>query len=194
LDDHTIFRQGLARLLNSEPDMELKLAFGTVGEALIVVAAGLVDVVVLDVDLGPERGIDFLAQARANGFRGPVLLLTAGLSHNEEELMRQHGISAILTKDGSAQSLAAHIREATGLPPPTPTVSADAPEVLRFTSNEREVLRLAVEGLLNKEIAEELGCTESAVKARLRQLFHKTGARTRSQLVHIALEKYREYI
>lgn len=197
LDDHTIFRQGLARLLNAESDMELKLHCGTVGEALVAVATGLVDVVVLDVNLGAERGIDFLAQARANGFQGPVLVLTAGLSHHEEELMRRHGISGILGKDGSVDALAGRIREIAGLPQPPRTHGpggADETETRQFTLREVEVLRLVVEGLLNKEIAAELGCAETAVKARLRQLFHKTGARTRSQLVHIALEKYLDHI
>ncbi len=195
LDDHTIFREGLARLLNAEPDMEMKLHFGTVGEALMAVGARLIDVVVLDVNLGAERGIDFLAQARRNGFRGPVLVLTAGLSHHEEEVLRSHGISGILGKDGSVDTLAERIREVAGLPPPPRTEKAlsDA-EIRRFTLRELEVLRLVVEGLLNKEIAAELGCSEPAVKARLRQLFHKTGSRTRSELVHIALERFRDHI
>ena len=50
------------------------------------------------------------------------------------------------------------------------------------------------EGLTNKEIAERIGVSESSVKATLQQLFSKTGVRTRSQLVRIALEHYRDHI
>jgi two-component system nitrate/nitrite response regulator NarL len=54
------------------------------------------------------------------------------------------------------------------------------------------VLSFVFEGLANKQIADRLQISESAVKASLQQLFTKTGVRTRSQLVRIALEKYRD--
>jgi DNA-binding NarL/FixJ family response regulator len=61
----------------------------------------------------------------------------------------------------------------------------------RFTERDRQVLRGVFEGLANKEIAERLHVSESAIKASLQQLFSKTGVRTRSQLVRVALEHYR---
>jgi two-component system nitrate/nitrite response regulator NarL len=61
----------------------------------------------------------------------------------------------------------------------------------RFTERERQVLSGVFEGLANKEIAERIGASESSVKATLQQLFSKTGVRTRSQLVRIALEQYK---
>ncbi len=57
-----------------------------------------------------------------------------------------------------------------------------------LTTSERQVLQALFEGLTNKEIAAQLGVSESAVKATLQQLFQKTRVRTRSQLVRIALE------
>jgi DNA-binding NarL/FixJ family response regulator len=57
-----------------------------------------------------------------------------------------------------------------------------------LTEREQEVLHGLFEGLTNKEIAAQLGVSESAVKATLQQLFQKTHVRTRSQLVRIALE------
>jgi DNA-binding NarL/FixJ family response regulator len=59
-----------------------------------------------------------------------------------------------------------------------------------LTDREHEVLRGVFEGLGNKEIAARLGVSESSVKASLQNLFQKTGVRTRSQLVRIALERY----
>ncbi len=61
----------------------------------------------------------------------------------------------------------------------------------RFTERERQVFSYVFEGLINKEIAERIGVSESSVKATLQQLFSKTGVRTRSQLVRVALEQYR---
>jgi DNA-binding NarL/FixJ family response regulator len=57
-----------------------------------------------------------------------------------------------------------------------------------WTEREQQVLHGIFEGLANKEIGAKLGVSESAVKATLQQLFQKTGVRTRSQLVRVALE------
>jgi len=64
----------------------------------------------------------------------------------------------------------------------------------RFTERERQVLSYLFEGLINKEIAERIGVSESSVKATLQQFFSKTGVRTRSQLVRVALEQYRNQL
>ena len=65
---------------------------------------------------------------------------------------------------------------------------------VRFTKRERAVLSMVFEGLGNKQIGDRLQISESAVKACLQQLFAKTGVRTRSQLVRVALEQYRDQI
>jgi DNA-binding NarL/FixJ family response regulator len=57
------------------------------------------------------------------------------------------------------------------------------------TAREQQVLSRIFEGLSNKEIAGQLGVSEGAVKASIQQLFSKTGVRTRSQLVRVALER-----
>jgi two-component system sensor kinase FixL len=66
----------------------------------------------------------------------------------------------------------------------------------RITLNEREmdVLRLLVQGLINKEIASRLDISESAVKNTMQQLFAKTMVRTRSQLLRVAVENYRDLL
>jgi two-component system nitrate/nitrite response regulator NarL len=195
LDDHPIFRHGVARLLNGEPDLELNLHTGKVGEALLMLTAGRADIVLLDLDLGQERGVDFLAQARQNGFSGPVLVLTAGVSAAEEEVLRRYGIAGILRKDVSVDTLVEHIREAVGAPAVERIAAMPGrPPVKQLTGREAMVLRLVVEGRENKEVGAELGCTEAAVKGILQQLFHKTGTRMRSQLVRFALEHYRNQI
>ena len=70
--------------------------------------------------------MDLLALARRNGFHGPVLILTAGVSKSEEELLRRHGISGILRKDVSIDLLAAAIREAASGQPSVNANSAAA--------------------------------------------------------------------
>jgi two-component system, NarL family, nitrate/nitrite response regulator NarL len=63
-----------------------------------------------------------------------------------------------------------------------------------LNNRELKVLRLLVQGLANKEIAANLKISESAVKNALQQLFGKTAVRTRSQLVRVALERYRNLL
>jgi PAS domain S-box-containing protein len=64
----------------------------------------------------------------------------------------------------------------------------------QLSARETDVLRLLVQGLANKEIAARMEISESAVKNTLQQLFGKTGVRTRSQLVRVALEQYRNVL
>jgi PAS domain S-box-containing protein len=63
-----------------------------------------------------------------------------------------------------------------------------------LSSRETDVLRLLVQGLTNKEIGARMDISESAVKNTMQQLFGKTGVRTRSQLVRVALEEYRNVL
>ena len=96
-------------------------------------------------------------------------------------------------KEGATPKLAAIIaelsEEAEGASPHSPSV--EQRERLVFNARETEVLRLLVQGLANKEIAARMEISESAVKNAIQQLFAKTGVRTRSQLVRVALEEHR---
>ena len=92
-------------------------------------------------------------------------------------------------KEGATPKLAAIIADATVEDSEEHTPD-QAPATL-LTPREMDVLRLLVQGLANKEIAGRMEISESAVKNTLQQLFGKTGVRTRSQLVRVALEQYR---
>src|SRR5258707_1191397 len=116
IDDHKVLRQSIAKVLSAQPDLTL-MHCGSVGEGLLIVGSGQVDIVILDVDLGTERGTEFMELARRNGFKGPVLVLTAGVSESEKELLWQQGITGILMKDESKEKLTERIREAMGTQP-----------------------------------------------------------------------------
>jgi len=94
-------------------------------------------------------------------------------------------------KDGAGPKLAAIIGEITE---EASNPSPDDRERALLTDRESEVLRLLVQGLTNKEIAVRLEVSESTVKNILQQLFGKSGVRTRSQLVRVALETYRDLL
>lgn len=97
-------------------------------------------------------------------------------------------------KDGTRPKLAAIIGEINEESSPSNTSNAGDQERAQLTDRETEVLRFLVQGLTNKEIAVRLEVSESGVKNTLQQLFAKTGVRTRSQLVRVALEMYRDLL
>ena len=205
VDDHTLFRESVARLLAAEPDFEIAGHCSSAEEALRLVAGTPVDVVLLDYDLGEYKGTDFLAKAQAAGFTGRVLVVTAGVTELEAAEMIRQGIGGILRKHCSPSALAQSIRDVhagedyfepgyvrsvlAGLEAPPQEYRGK-----KLTDRECQVLRHVFEGLANKEIAGRLQISESSVKATLQQLFQKTGVRTRSQLVRMALENYKDQL
>jgi len=199
LDDHVLFRESLSRLLASEPGFEMAGHCGTVAEALDLLQRTAVDQVLLDFDLGDDHGSQFISSARAAGYRGKVLMVTAGMSASESAVALKLGASGIFLKHSSPGSLAQAIRQVAAgemwvdqkvirlLADGVPQQDVQGLGSL-LTEREQQVLRGLFEGLTNKEIAARLGVSESAIKATLQQLFQKTRVRTRSQLVRIALE------
>jgi two-component system sensor kinase FixL len=99
-------------------------------------------------------------------------------------------------KESSAPKLAAIIADVTEDTNQALSNGSDpAPfEQVPLTPRELDVLRYLVQGLANKEIAAQMNLSESGVKNTLQQLFTKTGVRTRSQLVRVALERYRKLL
>jgi two-component system, NarL family, nitrate/nitrite response regulator NarL len=201
LDDHTLFRESLSRLLDAEPDFEMVADCSSVEQAIEILRTRPVDLVLLDYDLGPQRAPDFLELARVLGLSARVLMVTAGITPAESVQILNEGASGLFLKHSSPALLAEAIRKVHGgetwvdqrclreivhvaSQPETRVPSKD------FTERERAVLRGVFEGLSNKEVGARLEISESSVKAALQQLFHKTGVRTRSQLVRIALEQF----
>ncbi len=200
LDDHILFREGLRRLLVSEPDFETVAECGTPAEALEALSRSSVDIVLLDFDLEDDTGTRFIASATAAGYTGKILMVTAGMSPLDISVARKLGISGIFLKHNSPTSLLEAIRAVAGggvwMDPKTmpagenrmPKSGAQA-STAELTPREQKVLRSVFEGLTNKEMAYQLGVSQSSVKATLQQLFEKMGVRTRGQLVRIAIER-----
>ena len=205
VDDHALFREGLSRLLASEPDFEIAVPCATSAEALRVLDTASIDVILLDYDLGGETGSRFLVQAVERGFQGRVLVVTAGLSDSEVADMLRLGVTGIFLKHNPPSLLAKAIRKVMEgevwldqryLKVLLKESRANEEEARgrKLSDRELEVLRALLQGLANKEIAARLSVSESSVKATLQQLFLKTGVRTRSQLVRVALEQYKDYL
>jgi DNA-binding NarL/FixJ family response regulator len=205
VDDHALFRESVVRLLSAESAFQIVGDCSTSAEACRLLRNHPVDLVLLDFDLGDRDCTDFVRSAAEAGFHGRVLLVTAGVPEAQGADLIRCGISGIFMKHDSPALLSQAIREVmdgkvwfsqkflqrtlttAGLPHPTQTD-------VQLTERERQVLSHVFEGLTNKEIADRLAVSESSVKATLQQLFSKTGVRTRSQLVRVALEQYKELL
>jgi two-component system, NarL family, nitrate/nitrite response regulator NarL len=205
IDDHELFREGISRLLQSESGLEVVAHCGTATEAIRVIKSSKpIDVILLDWDLGHEKGADFIGQLQTIDFEGKVLLVTAGVSERDVPGLIRKGIAGIFLKHGSPAALIQGIRAAVegralfdqDVLRRALQKTADSEDDTRtvFSDRERQVLSFVFEGLGNKQIAERLRLSETSVKASLHQLFAKTGVRTRSQLVRVALEQYRELL
>ena len=202
VDDHALFRESVARLLAAEPGFEVIAHCGAIEDALKILRASQVDIVLLDFDLGERDGTEFMRQAKQAGFSGRVLVVTAGVEENRVAELIHTGISGIFMKHNSAALLPRGIRDAMEgkvwfdqhLLQEAFCGSRKVSAEPHLTVRERLVLSFVFEGLANKEIAQKIGVSESSVKATLQQLFSKTGVHTRSQLVRIALEQYRDQI
>jgi two-component system nitrate/nitrite response regulator NarL len=200
VDDHTLFRESVALALAAEPDLEVKHC-ATIKEALQVLQAQQIDVVLLDHDLGAERASQFLPSARQYGFAGRVLIVTAWVSDTEARRLLRQGVSGIFVKESPLSVLADNIRKVhageTCIDRRYRSIAGEdshPDSEPRFNERQRKVLRFVLEGLSNKEIAWHLQISESYVKAILQGLFEKTGVRTRGQLMRVVLEHYEDQL
>lgn len=203
LDDQALLRSSLARLLALEPGLEVVAECGDSAEALQLLCALPVDVVLLDFEHATDGADGFLATARRNGYQGHFLIVAETADARNSALAIKLGASGIFLKSEAPARLVQAIRlvanGAVWLDRRIIRVLADQ-SVDRLTplgeerfanglsDREQRVLLGILGGLTNKKIGENLGLSEGSVKASVQQLFYRAGVRTRSQLVRAALE------
>ncbi len=195
-DDHHLFREAVARLLNDEPDLAV-IASVADGEAAVTRAADCrPDVVLLDVNMPGMGGLEAARLLAAAETSAKILMLT--VSEQEEDLFAaiRAGARGYLLKNAHRQELVAAIRqvaagqavvapamavkllrEFVALPPAADeTGSAEG-----LTPRELDVLRYVEQGLSNKEIGSRLAISPHTVKAHLRSTLDKLHLRSRTQ-------------
>jgi DNA-binding NarL/FixJ family response regulator len=178
VDDHPVFREGTAALLAREPDLEVVALGASLDDARALVAADPPpDVVLLDVKLGDESGLDLLANEDS---RTAVVVFTA---YDYPQYLRaalRLGAAGFVPKSASTEELsrAVHQAAAGGLAfGRRPTVAAPG-----LSGREIEVIRLVADGLSNDEIGVALSITSKSVEAHLGRIFSRTGTQSRTEL------------
>ncbi len=206
VDDHSLFREGLSRLLQAVPGLRIVGSCASISEAIQILEQEPADLTLLDYDLGEEQGSTFLAHAKRTGSAGRVLMVTAGMSDVDTLRALEGGAAGIFLKHSPPSQLVDAVsrvmagetwldpRAVRSLVAGASGKSQEKRLAETLSDRERSVLKSVLEGLTNKEIASKLQISEGYVKNIIQQLFDKTGVRTRSQLVRIALEHSKEWL
>jgi DNA-binding NarL/FixJ family response regulator len=158
-----------------------------------------VDVVLLDFEVGPDHGTDFISAARQAGYQGRFLIVAGLADVRNSAIALKLGASGVFLKSEAPDRLVQAIRLVSDggiwVDPKIIQLLADQsihtpdlPSSGPLADRERNVLQGILEGLSNRKIGDHLGLSESAVKNIVQQLFTRAGVRTRSQLVRAALE------
>lgn len=190
VDDHPVFRAGLANLLKAEPDFRVigKLASGEA--AIQTVREVRPHVVLLDLRMPGIDGFETLARLRAAYAPARVLVLTSSEARDDAERVRAAGGAGYLTKHVDHAEIVAAIRAVAGGGDwvqqgllKTASAPAAAESRLGVSARELEVLGLVRRGYSNSEIGRVLGITERTVKAHVKALCEKLGAADRAEAV-----------
>lgn len=189
IDDHPLFRDGLELACSSLADREVALdKASSLGEGLAKLDDAEFDLVLLDLNLPDSRGLEGLARMREQSPDLNISVISA--TETNEAMRKAMGLGAVgyLPKslDLSSLKLALGDLLATGswYPPEFKPDGEDDGAVSKLdslTPAQRRVLQGLSEGLLNKQIAYEMGISIATVKAHLTAIFRKLGAHNRTQ-------------
>jgi DNA-binding NarL/FixJ family response regulator len=204
VDDHELFRRGLTMLLGVEAGIEVvgEASDGAEGTELAVSTAP--DVVLLDVRMPKQSGIEACVAIKAASPTTKIVMLT--VSDEEADLYEavKNGASGYLLKDSSIEEVAQGIRVvAEGQSLISPSMAAklidefktmSRPDrsqgpALRLTERELDVLRLVAKGLSNRDVAHRLAISENTVKNHVRNMLEKLQLHSRMEAVMYAVRE-----
>jgi DNA-binding NarL/FixJ family response regulator len=198
VDDHSVVREGLRAFLRTQDGIEVVGEAAGADEAIRVAGELAPDVIVLDLVMPDGDGIGAIRRLleAAPGVR--VLVLTSFADDAQIFAAFAAGAAGYLLKDVDPQALADGIRDVhAGRPALHPSVATrlmhrGGPAVARhseLTVREQEVLRLVVEGLANKQIAQRLGIGEKTIKTHVSRVLAKLGVTDRTQAAVLAIRE-----
>jgi DNA-binding NarL/FixJ family response regulator len=193
VDDHPLLREGLAAIINSQPDMVMVAHAASGREAIQVHAKERPDVTLMDLRLPDMSGIDVLIAIRLTAPSARVIMLTTFEGDIEVHRALKAGARGYLLKSTAPADLVDAIRQVhAGKRRIPPEVAAQLAENLGdddLTPREIEVLRLVAEGNRNQDIATRLFISEDTVKSHLKNILLKLDATDRTQAVTIAVRR-----
>jgi DNA-binding NarL/FixJ family response regulator len=193
VDDHPLLREGIATLVNSQPDMTVAGQAATGREAIQRYGEHRPDVTLMDLRLPDMSGIDVMIAIRADFPDARILVLTTFDGDVEIQRALKAGARGYLLKTMPPTEMVDAIRQVHAGRKRVPAeVAAHVTEHLgeeSLTAREVEVLRHVAGGHRNKEIADRLFISEETVKVHVKHVMEKLGASDRTQAVAIAVRR-----
>ena len=193
VDDHPLLREGIAALVNNQPDMVIAGEASTGGEALQLFKELQPDVTLMDLRLPDMSGIDTLIALRSEFPEARIIMLTTFEGDVEIQRALQAGARGYLLKNMPPSELVDVIRQVHAgkkrIPPAIASQLAEHMSYETLTDREVEVLREVAGGNKNRDIANKLFISEETVKVHIKHIMEKLGASDRTQAVTIGVRR-----
>lgn len=194
-DDHAVVRVGLRMLLNAEPGFEVVADAGTTADAERFVRGHHPDVLVLDLNMPGESGLELIPRLRDEAPECKIVVLTMQRDPAFARQALASGALGYVIKDAADDELVQAVRLAAGgrlyLNPQLGARLAAAPPDARpgdLSEREAEILRLIALGYTNPEIAAQLYLSVRTIEAHRAHIHQKLNLSTRAELVRFALD------
>ena len=201
VDDHPIVRQGLERLVEAEPDLEIVAEAATADGALGVIDHEEVDFVVLDIGLKKGSGLDLIGQIRARDETLPILVLSMHQERFYAERVLRNGAQGYVMKQGDPGEIIPAIRRilsgdlylSPALADELVRRAVEGPDESRpaaeqLSDREAEVVRLIGGGLSTREIAAELNLSVKTIESYRANVKRKLNLRSGAELARFAYD------
>ena len=192
-DDHALLREGIASLVNAEPDMQLVAHASTGRQAIEQFRIHEPDITVMDLLMPDMGGVEAMIAIRSEFPEARIIVLTTYTGDVQALRALKAGACGYLIKSSIHTDLLDAIRAVHAgrkqIPPDVATALAGHAGDDELTERETDVLRLIAKGNANKQIAFQLRITEETVKSHVTHILCKLGANDRTHAVTIALQR-----
>jgi two-component system, NarL family, nitrate/nitrite response regulator NarL len=206
IDDHAMLRTGLRMIIESHSGMQIVGEAENRSQALAAIADVAPDIILLDLDLGDENGLDLLPELLDTVRDARIILLTGMRDVEMQRRAILMGAMGLVLKQKAAdtviraiekvyagevwldRAMIASILNERTIQSPVPEPHAETSRIAKLTEREREVIRLLGEGIKNRQIAERMHISEATVRHHLTSVFAKLGVMDRFELVIYAFQ------
>jgi two-component system nitrate/nitrite response regulator NarL len=203
VDDHTLFRRGLAELLEGREGIQVVAETGNPEEAPRLVREHSPDVAIVDLNMAPQGGLALIRRLLDEGWKGTPIVLTVSDAEDDMANALASGARGYLLKDMEPQQVvdAVHraMRGETVVAPamtlklvdllhPKRGAAARAGLLASLTAREREILGYLAQGMSNKAIARALAISHETVKLHVRKILAKLKLSSRVEAAVFAVE------
>ena len=199
VDDHLIVREGLKRIINDTPDIKTVAEASSGMEAMNLIWKNKYDLILLDISMPGQNGLQTLKLIKKHDKTIPVLMLSM---HSEEQYAMRSikaGASGYMTKDTASSQLVTAIRK---INKGRKFISSEVAELLttdifhneekepheHLSDREFEILKMIARGMTTKHIAEELSISPKTVSTYRRRILDKLNMRNNSDLIHYVID------